>query len=97
MTATTLDLRCRTHDLLASLARGVRDYVQGEKGRNPFALHGRGGCPCRRPACLRSSLFRACDADDAERGGRDVSQPLCTSNVKHFRAIPLLELERLVS
>ncbi len=24
------------------------------------------------------------------------AQPLCTSNVKHFRSIPLLEIERLV-
>lgn len=26
----------------------------------------------------------------------EAAQPLCTSNVKHFRPIPLLELERLV-
>ena len=89
MTATTLDLRYRTHDLLASLARGVRvvityrgqkagilspyteDAEPGAEDGNPFALHGRSGCSCCRPACLRPSLFRVGEADNAERGGRD--------------------------
>lgn len=32
-----------------------------------------------------------------QRGSkRAAAQPLCTSNVKHFRSIPLFEIERFV-